>query len=336
MCSLAVQHLFHRLYVGLCIALCALGIFLATTRPPLHAELFVVTPRPVNGSLQVIVCQQDVKIVLADGTTAQHCEYQVDNAHRIQAKAYHVSMGLPCVLVCIAGCCFAFTTMKEVSVHGLMSADLLFVVSTYSMELPGGSSISGADVSSRRNTLYRWECIFWGYVFIVHLVMVVLLASPVDVFDGIVIIVFQQLSIMYLCRPRQCGDDEYDGGGAGQVVDSRYSLISYGSSSSSSLSTSFSLVQGFLMVMLVVLAWNNFASIPHVYEAERVWALGVLVVMDMLLLVVHMYDQVPTMYTITMGRLVYVILLNVCVLGMFYSFKHRLHHQYSDNSTKMV
>lgn len=306
MCTICIQQAFHRLYVGLCIALCALGIFLVATRPPLHTELFMVQPKPVNGSLQVIMCRADVKIKLADGTVAQHCEYTVDHANRLQVTAYHVSMGVPCILVCLLGCFFALTTSKENAMHGIMSStDLLFIVETYSMEMK--------SASHHHNTLYRWECIFWGYVFWVHLVIVLMLASPVDVFDCMVIISFQILCIMYLCRPRQC--------------DAENALWEVGNKKSNS-----SWFQGFVFVLLLFIAWNSFASIPHAYEGERIWSLVVLLAMDILLLVVHMYDHMPTMYTICMGRLLYTIVLNACVICMFATFHHRL-VQYSEVST---
>jgi hypothetical protein len=327
MCTPAVQLLFRRVYAGLSIALCALGIFLVATRPPLHTEVFMVTPKPVNGSLQVVMCQKNIKVQLADGTVTQHCEYQVDHIHRIHVDAYHVSMGLPILLVCGVGCVFALMTSKESAMHsGLMTADMLFVVGTYSPDL------SSSSHHGRRNTLYRWECVFWLYVFVLHLIVVLMLASPVDVFDCIVIVVLQQLCFMYLCRPRQCDSTDGDEGGG-------YGLYSLASGSGStyeqgSLSSS-SWGQGVLVCLLLVLAFNNFASIPHAYEEDRVWAFGVLLAMDLLLLVVHMYDHVPTMYTIIMGRMLYVIVLNVSVLSMFYMYRHRL-QLYESLNSKMV
>lgn len=82
--------------------------------------------------------------------------------------------------------------------------------------------------------------------------------------------------------------------------------------------------ENFLLAVLVVVGANIFVSMPHAYESDRLWALMVLIGMDGLLLVIHLYDHVPTMYTICMGRLMYVIPLNICLLCMFYLFKHRL------------
>lgn len=287
-----------------------MGIFQVATRPPMHVELFMVQPRPVNGSLQTIVCQSDVKITLADGTVTQHCQYQVDQIHRLKVNAYHIPMGIPCILVCVAAVIFALMTSKENEASGLMSssADLLFIVETYSMEMKNSYS---------KNTLYRWECIFWAFTSWTHFVVILILASPVDVFDCIVIVSFQILCIMYLCRPRQC--------------DSQEDAYGFGTSISRNHHGGSGILQGFMVVLLLFIAWDSFASIPHVYEGERIWALAVLIVMDTLLLVIHLYDHVPTMYTIGMGRLFYVIVLSACVVGMFCTFKHRL-TKYSDGT----
>ncbi len=315
MCTPDVQYVFRRMHTGLCLTFCALGILLIATRPPLHVEFYMVTPKPVNGSLQVIVCNAQVKVMLADGTIVQHCEYQVDNIHRIQVNAYHVGMGFPCLLVCVVGCLFSVMTSKEAAAHaGLMTADLLFIVQTYAGETSQG----------RRNTLYRWECVFWGYVFLVHVFAVMMLASPVDVFDCIVIVSFQQLCIMYLCRPRQANSDDTEcrdgGGGIGM-----YSLVHAEQNNSSHAGgANGTWMQAILGILLLFIAWNNFMSIPHVYEADRVWAFAILVGMDLLLLVVHLYDYVPTMYTIIMGRFLYVVVMSATILGMLYAYKHRL------------
>jgi hypothetical protein len=329
MCTQSVQVLFRRLYVGLCLALCVLGIFLVITCPPLYTEMFVVVPQPVNGSLQSIVCQENVKVTLADGTITKHCEYSVNLEEkprpRIKIYAYHIPMGIPCILVYLLAVFFAFTTSKEAAYHGLISADLLFMVETYCMELSCSDGIGLANMGSggggRRsfNTLYRWECTFWVYVFAVHVVLLLMLASPVDVFDFAVTAIFHILCIMYLCRPRPSDSDDsgYEGGAGGGMY------------------SQSSMTQSFVMCFLVLIAINTFICIPHVYEGERLWALCILLVFDSLLLITHLYDHIPTMYTIVMGRLIYVVGVQLVIVLMFFCFKHRL-QKYSAEQIRMV
>lgn len=54
------------------------------------------------------------------------------------------------------------------------------------------------------------------------------------------------------------------------------------------------------------------------------WLLGLLVAMDILLLVVHGYDSMPTMYTIVMGRLTFITLMNLSLGYAFIVLKDRL------------
>lgn len=83
-------------------------------------------------------------------------------------------------------------------------------------------------------------------------------------------------------------------------------------------------VQAVVLSCLIGCTWITFASIPHVYEADRAWLFLCLLLLDGLLLLVHMYDGTPTMYTIVMGRLTYVSLANLCLAYAFYSLEDRL------------
>ena len=215
-----------------------------------------------------------------------------------------------------------FLECREAAYHGLISVDLLFLVETYSMDLPssslgmragsGGVAGGGLGGGGRGNSLYRWECTFWIYVVAAHLVVVLMLGSPVDVFDYAVTVAFQILCIMFLCRPRQSDNSDFD-----------------------SAANSMSSAHLFVLSILLLVAANSFASIPHVYEADRLWALAILVVLDILLLVVHLYDHVPTMYTIVMGRLIYVVGMEGLLVAVFYCFKHRL-DKYAMEEAHMV
>jgi hypothetical protein len=48
--------------------------------------------------------------------------------------------------------------------------------------------------------------------------------------------------------------------------------------------------------------------------------------LDIFLLVVHLYDTIPTMYTISMGRLTIVALMNSIMAYAFMQLKDRLEH----------
>jgi hypothetical protein len=75
---------------------------------------------------------------------------------------------------------------------------------------------------------------------------------------------------------------------------------------------------------LILSTWVTFSSIPQVYEPDRAWLFLCIVLLDCLLLLVHMYDSMPTMYTIVMGRLTFVMLANLCLSYSYYSLKDRL------------
>ena len=75
---------------------------------------------------------------------------------------------------------------------------------------------------------------------------------------------------------------------------------------------------------MVVCTWLTFTSIPHAYQHDRLWLMGILSALDGLLLLVHMYDSLPTMYTITMGRLNYVTLGNMLFSLAFAILEDRL------------
>lgn len=62
----------------------------------------------------------------------------------------------------------------------------------------------------------------------------------------------------------------------------------------------------------------------QVYEPDRMWLLCLLVLLDVLLLVVHGYDNMPTMYTIVMGRLTFITLMNLSLGYAFGVLKDRL------------
>lgn len=83
-------------------------------------------------------------------------------------------------------------------------------------------------------------------------------------------------------------------------------------------------MQGLVLSTLIVCTWLTFTSIPHAYQQDRLWLMGVLTTIDGLLLLIHMYDSLPTMYTIVMGRLTYITLGNMLFSFAFATLEDRL------------
>ena len=195
-------------------------------------------------------------------------------------------MGIPFLAVCVIGAVFCSLTKKE---RGMVfNTNILFVPDTYApvQQYAGG----GQELSS---SLYTWELVFWAYILNIHGVLVMCLTSPVDIFDATVVILFGVMCLMFLCRPR--GND----GNAATL-------------------------QGVVLAILLICIWNMFMSIPHAYQQDRLWLMGILMALDGLLLLVHMYDSMPTMYTIVMGRLTYVTLGSVVLSYAFATLQDRL------------
>ena len=281
MCSEHVARTFTSSYPVIAALSTIACIYSVSTSPPLHAELYSSTVHPVNGTLQIVKCNT-VPVV--------HCDRVVDQPERLHVHIYHMSMGIPFILACGVGTVFCILTRKEESIF---SVNLLFIPDTY-------TPVNAREGSS----VYTWELIFWSYVLLVHVVLVVSLTSPVDIFDTTVVVLFSFLCLMYLCRPR--GDPSND-----HALDNR-------------TFNSGGMLQAAVLSTLLVCTWVTFTSIPHMYEQDRAWLFAVLLVLDGLLLLVHMYDSMPTMYTIVMGRLTFVILVNSVLAYSFATLQDRL------------
>ena len=282
MCSDGVANAFRKAYPFLGAFTTLLCLYILSMFPPLHVELYSTSVRPINGTIQIIQCVQ----VTLPGV-ANHCKRVVDQPARLQVDVYHSAMGIPFLAVCIIGAVFCSLTRKERDM--VFNMNIMFTPDTYA-PLHGGG-----DESSSSSSLYTWELVFWSYVLLLHVVLVVCLTSPVDVFDATVAILFGLLCFMFLCRPR--GNTNVSHGGT---------------------------LQGIVLATLLVCVWLTFTSIPHVYQQDRLWLMAVLTSLDGLLLLIHMYDNMPTMYTIVMGRLTYVTLGNVVLSYAFATLEDRL------------
>ena len=270
MCSEGVAQIFRKTYPVIGVLSTLACLYAVSVSRPLHVELFMTMANPVNGTIQIVECTS---------VPINHCASVVDKQHRMDVVVYHMSMGVPFLLCCIVGTIFFVLTKKED--NNIINTNLLFAPESYQ------------PVSAHGSSLYTWELFFWGYVLLVHAVLVTVLTSPVDIFDTFISVLFTTLCLMFLCRPR---DEAGSGSGAQAVV----------------VST------------LLVCLWLTFASIPHVYEPDRVWLLVVLILLDMLLLLVHLYDGLPTMYTIVMGRLTFISLVNLSLAYAFVILEDRL------------
>jgi hypothetical protein len=270
MCSEGVAKIFRKTYPVIGVLSTIACLYAVSVSPPLYAELFTTTVNPVNGTIQIVECTS---------VPIYHCARVVDKQKSMDVTVYHVSMGVPFLLCCIVGTIFYVLTKKED--NNIINADLSFAPESY-------QPVTNGDGTS----LYTWELIFWGYVLLVHTVLVTALTSPVDIFDTAISVLFTTLCLMFLCRPRSGNT----GGG----------------------------VQVAVVSTLLVCTWLTFTSIPHVYEPDRLWLLVILVLLDTLLLLVHMYDGIPTMYTIVMGRLTFISLVNLSLAYAFTTLKDRL------------
>lgn len=266
-------------------------LYAVSVSPPLHAELYSTTVHPVNGTLQIIKC---------DTVPLPHCDRVVDQPARLHVHVYHMSMDIPFIMACLVGTVFCALTKKEDQVF---SVNLLFIPDTY-------TPVNVRD----GNSVYSWELVFWVYVLLVHVVLVTALTSPVDVFDTAIVVLFSMLCLMYLCRPR--GNQGSSSSSSAHMSDDQ-------------LPANGGMVQAGVLSVLLICTWLTFTSIPHMYEQDRAWLFAILLVLDALLLVVHMYDGMPTMYTIVMGRLTFVILMNVVLAYSFAALQDRL-DQYTD------
>lgn len=327
MCSPGVAKAFRGVYPlvgGMTAFMCLYSVSIS---PPLHTEVYSTTAVPVNGTLQIIECDPLLSFVLKDGSRLAHCERVVDQPGRLRVDVYHVSMGVPFIACCILGAIFCSLTRKEVRAVShpvdrnvfldmcdsltnillhfveqdstVFNLNNMFTPDTYA-PVGGGTDYDGHGGGGGGSSMYTWELVFWGYVGVVHWVLVSVLTSPCDIFDTVVSIGFAVICLMFLCRPR--GESRDGSTGTGGVAG----------------------LQGLVLSVLLLCTWLTFSSIPHAYEEDRGWLFASMLVMDGLLLFVHMYDSMPTMYTIVMGRLTYVSLVNMWLAFAFYSLDDRL------------
>ena len=82
MCSDGVANAFQKVYPFVGLLTAAWCLYVVSMFPPLHAELYSTTVRPINGTLQVIQCDNKIKIALPDGSVVSHCERVVDQPAR--------------------------------------------------------------------------------------------------------------------------------------------------------------------------------------------------------------------------------------------------------------
>lgn len=335
MCTTGMAAFFRKIYpyVGLASALAC--VYSVLNSQALNAELFSTIPKPINGTLETVVCKQmnnfgqkmqvqptsgvsspppiiisssSPTTVVSNNLVVPICAVVVDQPRRMSVMVYHISMGIPFLLTCCIGAMFCIMTSKEdVS---LLNMDTYFIPDSFAPS-ENGDRHGGRGGGGGGGGLYTWEVVFWVYTFCVHCTLVTAVSSPVDIFDTAIIVSFSILCIMYLCRPRMSngnggdnsfsvsGSDVGSGGGGGGM-------------------------QAMVIMVLALSTWLAFTSVPHVYESDRMWLLASLVVMDSFLLVVHLYDTLPTMYTISMGRLTYTTLVNFLIAYSYYSLKDRL------------
>lgn len=242
----------------------------------------------------MLQCAKIADLQNTEGTasTTTVCSLHVDTRTRVEVVAFRWHLGIPFVGCCALGALFGLVAYQGNAHH--ISSDTLFVRESYT---PVNTMARGHDDEHGGGvSLYSWELLWWAYVWILHIILVSCLTSPVDIFDTALVVGFGCLGLMYLCKPRNGsgrGDDE-------EAVDGKVGHL-----------------QLVVTATLVLCVWIAATSIPHAYEPDRMWLLGLLLGMDALMLFIHLSDSVPTMYTVLMGRLTYTILSN-CALGYAY------------------
>lgn len=105
MCSESVAQMFRSSYPILGAITTIACVYVVSTSPPLHAEIYSTVVHPVNGTLQIMQCNT---------VPVPHCERVVDQPARLHVDIYHMSMGIPFVIVCGVGAVFCILTRKEV------------------------------------------------------------------------------------------------------------------------------------------------------------------------------------------------------------------------------
>lgn len=288
LCGLQTAAAFRK-SVPLLGVLTTVACYYATSkRPALNAEFFSMQPRPVNGTLQVLLCSPAQGSGDDDSTKRQTvCELQVDTLHRVKVVAYRWHLALPFVGCCALGALFGMVAYHDNAQY--ISSDILFDRDAYAPVHHDGLE---------KMSLYSWELVWWAYVWSLHIVLVSCVTSPVDIFDTALVVGFGCLALMFLCRPRENQDC---GGGAQKGY-----------------------MQTAVALMLAFCVWLAVTSIPHAYEPDRMWLLSILLGLDGLMLFVHMSDYMPTMYTVLMGRVTYTVLANCALVYAYWVLLDRL------------
>lgn len=197
MCSEGVSDIFRKAYPFLGIVTTLICLYVITVYPPLHVELYSTSVRPVNGTLQIILCDDAFSgIMIPDGRVMTHCERVVDQPGRLNVNVYHLSMGIPFIVGCMIGTIFCHLTKKERGT--VFNVNVMFVPDTYT---PVSTNMD-YGIQEQSSSLYTWEIAFWVYIFVVHSILLACLTSPVDIFDTAVSVMFGTLCFMFLCRPR--------------------------------------------------------------------------------------------------------------------------------------
>lgn len=224
---------------------------------------------------------------LSATASASACMLKVDQVHRIEVYAYRWHMALPFVGCCALGGLFGLVTFQENAQY--ISSDILFDLDAY---------VPVHQDRMERASLYSWELVWWAYVWTLHILLVSCITSPVDIFDTGMVVGFGCLALMFLCRPRDGGHTEGN---------SRQGYM-----------------QMVVALVLILCVWLAITSIPHAYETDRMWLLGCLLAMDALMLFVHLSDSMPTMYTVLMGRVTYMVLCNSILVYAYWVLQDRL------------
>ena len=165
------------------------------------------------------------------------------------------------------------TTLTAGDEYGIgplfLTASLMVILFAFvSQQLHEQGIMDNASEYCEENVLQTglWNTMFWVTHILIHLVVILRLLSPVCLYQALLILILQTISLAILCNPRS-GPRPYD----------TLLILCYGIGS--------------------LLA---FQDLPH---GSHIIFMSLLILLDVLLLMGHVYDQRPNMQTIGNCRL---------------------------------
>lgn len=197
---------------------------------------------------------------------------------------------------------YTFGLALPLLVGSLVSA--IFVTNTFQLF---ETSVLSAEQSYSRETLAEtglWDAIFWLFVWLVHLVVIVTVDAPVQIYV-LLLALFLQTTYLF----RLCAASGGSGGGIGYGVDSEQPR---------SFAHSNGNILGFGLGLLIMLY-----NVPS-DSSNRYMIFFVQFMFDYFLCIGHTWDMHPRMGTIVNCRLCYACAAPLCLVALYGVWQDRL------------